>query len=141
VGDAERRGMLHCVVALPDPLPPLHVVCVHLGLRHHHRNEQLQMMCRLVKEAIPHDAPLVIAGDFNDWRMKAHEMLQRCAGLQEAFVESAGRAAKTFPARWPLLPLDRIYVRHVKAERPRVLSSWPWSHLSDHAPLAAEIAL
>lgn len=141
VGDAERRGMLHCVVELPEPLPALHVVCVHLGLREHHRNEQLQMLCRMVKTEVPPEAPLVIAGDFNDWRMKAHGMLERCAGLREAFVDSVGRAAKTFPARWPMLPLDRIYVRNVKVERPRVLGSRPWSHLSDHAPLAAEIAI
>ncbi len=135
------RGMLHCVLQLPEPLPQLHAVCVHLGLTEHHRNEQLQMLCRLVDSVIPPDAPLVIAGDFNDWRLKAHGLLQHCAGLQEAFVQAIGRAARTFPARWPLLPLDRIYVRHVRAERPRVLSSRPWSHLSDHVPLAAEIAL
>jgi endonuclease/exonuclease/phosphatase family metal-dependent hydrolase len=99
------------------------------------------MLCTLIDTAIPEDAPLVIAGDFNDWRLKAHAMLERCAGLQEAFVQSLGRAARTFPARWPLLPLDRIYVRHVTAQRPRVLSSRPWSHLSDHAPLATEISL
>jgi len=139
--DAERRGMLHCVLQLPEPLPELHAVCVHLGLSEHHRNEQLQMLCRLVDSVIPADSPLVIAGDFNDWRMKAHGLLQRCAGLQEAFVQAVGRAARTFPARWPMLPLDRIYVRHARAERPRVLSSRPWSHLSDHVPLAAEIAL
>nr|WP_280150342.1 endonuclease/exonuclease/phosphatase family protein [Piscinibacter sp. XHJ-5] len=138
--DSERRGMLHCVLQLPEPLPPLHAICVHLGLREHHRNEQLQMLCTLIDTMIPKDAPLVIAGDFNDWRLKAHSMLQRC-GLHEAFVETLGRAARTFPARWPMLPLDRIYVRHVTAQRPRVLSSRPWSHLSDHAPLAAEIAL
>jgi endonuclease/exonuclease/phosphatase family metal-dependent hydrolase len=133
--------MLHCVVGLPEPLPALHAICVHLGLSEHHRNEQLQMLCTLIDTAIPEDAPLVIAGDFNDWRLKAHAMLERCAGLQEAFVQSLGRAARTFPARWPLLPLDRIYVRHVTAQRPRVLSSRPWSHLSDHAPLATEISL
>jgi endonuclease/exonuclease/phosphatase family metal-dependent hydrolase len=139
--DSEKRGMLHCVVGLPEPLPALHAICVHLGLSEHHRNEQLQMLCTLIDTAIPEDAPLVIAGDFNDWRLKAHAMLERCAGLQEAFVQSLGRAARTFPARWPLLPLDRIYVRHVTAQRPRVLSSRPWSHLSDHAPLATEISL
>ena len=139
--DSEKRGMLHCVLQLPPPLPALHAICVHLGLSGHHRNEQLDMLCGLIDKAVPPDAPLVVAGDFNDWRLKAHATLQRCAGLREAFVDSGGRAAKTFPARWPLLPLDRIYVRHLTAQRPRVLSSRPWSHLSDHVPLAAEIAL
>jgi endonuclease/exonuclease/phosphatase family metal-dependent hydrolase len=141
VGNDERRGLLHCVLHLPPPLPELHVVCVHLGLRQHHRNEQLQMLCRLITHEVPPDAPLVVAGDFNDWRMRAHSVLQRCVGLREAFSDAGGRAPKTFPARWPLLRLDRIYVRHVKLQRPRVLTSRPWSHLSDHAPLAAEITL
>jgi endonuclease/exonuclease/phosphatase family metal-dependent hydrolase len=139
--DSERRGMLHCVLKLPEPMPPLHAICVHLGLRERHRNEQLQILCRLIDSVVPADAPLVIAGDFNDWRMRAHVMLQRCAGLQEAFVQALGRAARTFPARCPMLPLDRIYVRHAQPQRPRVLSSRPWSHLSDHAPLAVEIAI
>jgi endonuclease/exonuclease/phosphatase family metal-dependent hydrolase len=138
---SERRGMLHCQLTLPEPLPALHAICVHLGLREHHRAEQLRLLCSLIDKAIPPDAPVVIAGDFNDWRMQAHAMLQRCAGLEEAFVQTSGRAARTFPARWPMLPLDRIYVRHVRAVRPRVLSSRPWSHLSDHAPLATEIVL
>jgi endonuclease/exonuclease/phosphatase family metal-dependent hydrolase len=138
---SEKRGMLHCVLALPEPLPPLHAICVHFGLREHHRQDQLRLLCKLIEESIPRDAPLVIAGDFNDWRLKAHSILQRCAGLQEAFMQALGRTARTFPARWPMLPLDRIYVRHVSARSPRVLSSRPWSHLSDHVPLAAEIAL
>ena len=64
-----------------------------------------------------------------------------CAGLDEVFVEAHGRAAPTFPARWPLLPLDRIYVRGVRDHAPLVLPARPWTGLSDHAPIAAEIRL
>ena len=67
--------------------------------------------------------------------------LARCAGLAEVFVKSYGAAARTFPARFPLLPLDRIYVRGASVHDPIVLPRRPWSHLSDHAPLAAEIRL
>ena len=45
------------------------------------------------------------------------------------------------PARFPLLSLDRIYVRNARVHSPVVLPRRPWSHLSDHAPLVAEIAL
>jgi endonuclease/exonuclease/phosphatase family metal-dependent hydrolase len=41
----------------------------------------------------------------------------------------------------PLLRLDRIYVRGVAACRPLTLPRRPWTQLSDHAPLAAEIEL
>jgi endonuclease/exonuclease/phosphatase family metal-dependent hydrolase len=49
--------------------------------------------------------------------------------------------ARSFPARWPLLRLDRIYVRNASSHEPRILSTRPWSHLSDHLPLAVEIRL
>ncbi|RYF31836.1 MAG: EEP domain-containing protein, partial [Comamonadaceae bacterium] len=57
------------------------------------------------------------------------------------FVQANGSAARTFPSRFPLLPLDRIYVRNAGVHSPVVLPRRPWSHLSDHAPLVAEIEL
>jgi len=134
----EARGFLHCVLDMPGGA--LHAVCVHLGLLESHRRGQLERLCGLIEGDVPKDAPLVVAGDFNDWRKRAHARLLRCAGLQEVFVTATGRAAKTFPARWPLLALDRIYVRHPRSAHPLPLPSRPWSHLSDHAPLAAELA-
>ncbi|WP_410953812.1 endonuclease/exonuclease/phosphatase family protein, partial [Pseudomonas aeruginosa] len=50
-----------------------------------------------------------------------------------------GRPARSFPARWPVLPLDRIYLRNARGRQPRILSRRPWSHLSDHLPLAVEV--
>jgi endonuclease/exonuclease/phosphatase family metal-dependent hydrolase len=63
------------------------------------------------------------------------------AGLHEVFVQAHGQPARTFPARKPLLRLDRIYVRNAIGHKPVVLPHKPWSHLSDHAPLAAVIEL
>jgi endonuclease/exonuclease/phosphatase family metal-dependent hydrolase len=93
----------------------------------------------MVRNDMPPDAPVVVAGDFNDWRVHGHKQLEKGAGLHEVFVQAQGRAARTFPARFPLLRLDRIYVRNAVAYAPVVLPRKPWSHLSDHAPLAAEI--
>jgi endonuclease/exonuclease/phosphatase family metal-dependent hydrolase len=135
---AEQRGMLWCVLEVPGTAAQIHAVCVHLGLREGHRRQQLGALRRLVEDEVPADAPLVVAGDFNDWRRSADAVLARC-GLREAFVAARGRHARTFPARWPLLALDRIYVRGVRAARPRALSGRPWSHLSDHAPLLVEV--
>lgn len=135
----EARGLLHCVLDLP--CGALHAICVHLGLREAHRQQQLDQLCHLVQRQVPADAPLVIAGDFNDWRMTGHQQLQNGAGLREVFEAAFGSAARTFPARWPLLRLDRIYVRNARVHRPVRLPSRPWSHLSDHAPLAAELEL
>lgn len=134
----EERGLLHCVAAVPGSSRELHVVCVHLGLRDTHRRRQLRLLCELVGEHIPEGAPLVVAGDFNDWRRRGHPLLRAC-GLREAFESGRGRVANTFPARWPMLPLDRIYLRNCEALQPRVLSLRPWTHLSDHVPLHARV--
>lgn len=141
VAGPERRGLLHCVLDLPARERAMHAICVHLGLKETHRRHQLELLCRMVTDEVPGDAPLVIAGDFNDWRARAHAVLQRCAGLKEVFTHAHGRAARTFPARFPVLRLDRIYVRNAAAHRPVVLPPRPWTHLSDHAPLLAELTL
>jgi len=134
----EERGLLHCVLQVPR-YGEVHAICVHLGLKEVHRKQQLLLMANLVS-SLPPEAPVIIAGDFNDWRQKANAVLTP-TGLREVFVESFGAPAKSFPARFPLLRLDRIYVRNARARAPKVLSNRPWSHLSDHAPLAVEVTL
>jgi endonuclease/exonuclease/phosphatase family metal-dependent hydrolase len=141
IGDTERRGMLHCVLHVPGCAQELHAVCVHLGLQRSHRDTQLESLCTIVNKEVPDGAPLIVAGDFNDWQRRAHDVLEDCAGMREIFVAAHGRAAKTYPARWPMLSLDRIYVRNATAHAPVLLPRRPWSHLSDHIPLAAEISL
>lgn len=141
ISGPERRGLLHCELQIPGRSVNVHAICVHLGLMESHRVQQMQMLCDLVRKGIPPQAPVVVAGDFNDWRHRAHVLLEQGADLHEVFVQAHGQAARTFPARLPLLRLDRIYVRNAIGHAPVVLPSRPWSHLSDHAPLAAEIEL
>lgn len=141
IAGPERRGLLHCVLHVPGRAAQVHAICVHLGLLERHRREQLLRLCAMVRAEVPDNAPLVVAGDFNDWRRRANGLLAEGAGLREVFVTAYGAPARTFPARLPLLCLDRIYVRNASAHLPVVLPRKPWSHLSDHAPLAAEIHL
>jgi endonuclease/exonuclease/phosphatase family metal-dependent hydrolase len=115
----------------------MHAVCTHLGLMEVHRQQQLKLLCELVS-GLPSEAPLIIAGDFNDWRGRADTVLAGC-GVREAFAQVQGRPARTFPARFPLLRLDRIYTRNVRVSRHEVHSERPWSHLSDHAALSVEV--
>jgi endonuclease/exonuclease/phosphatase family metal-dependent hydrolase len=140
IAGQEARGLLHCSLQLPGDLT-LHAVCVHLGLKEGHRRRQLERLCEVLRTEVPPQAPLIVAGDFNDWRDRAHRVLDRCAGLREVFQHAHGRAARTFPAKFPLFRLDRIYVRNARVHAPLPLPGRPWSRLSDHAPLAAEIRL
>lgn len=141
VGGPERRGLLHCVIDIPGRRLPLHTICVHLGLRGSHRLRQMDMMCDLIEREVPPDAPLIVAGDFNDWRVVANARLKKRAQLREAFLDHRGESARTFPARWPVLRLDRVYVRNVAVRDLSVLSLRPWSHLSDHAGLLVEVTI
>lgn len=136
IGTIEQRGLLHSVLDVPGK-NEVHAICVHLGLRESHRRQQLQLLGELLNR-LPPKAPVIVAGDFNDWRKRADLILARF-GMREAFVQEYGAPAKSFPARWPLLCLDRVYVRNASTCNPEVLFRRPWSHLSDHAPLAVEV--
>ncbi|WET42813.1 endonuclease/exonuclease/phosphatase family protein [Citrobacter enshiensis] len=140
VGNSEKRGVLYCRIMPPQLSRPIHVMCVHLGLRETHRQKQLNMLADWVN-SLPVGEPVIVAGDFNDWRQHANRPLKTRAGLEEIFTRAHGRPARTFPVRLPLLRLDRIYVKNANASAPMALPLHHWRHLSDHAPLSAEIHL
>lgn len=138
IGTIEQRGLLHSVLDVPG-FNEVHAICTHLGLRESHRQQQLRLLCKLL-DSIPDKVPVIVAGDFNDWRQRADQVLNSC-GMTEVFASHYGKPARSFPARWPLLRLDRVYLRNATATNPQVLHQKPWSHLSDHAPLSVEINL
>lgn len=135
----ERRGVLYAKIEVGNPAVPLHLMCTHLSLRESHRQEQIQKIFAMM-DKIPDDEALLFAGDFNDWRLKVHHMC-RDYGLIEAEDFMHGKPAKTFPAIFPILRLDRIYGRNIKIESSGVIKGPLWSHLSDHRPLLTEIQL
>jgi len=90
-----------------------------------------------IRESVPADAPLIIAGDFNDWRRKADRTLQDDLGVVEVFEAARGRPARTFPAVMPMFRLDRIYARGLRVVSADVHYAYPLARLSDHAALAA----
>lgn len=135
----ESRGLLHVVIDVPKIDHPVHVFCVHLALFEHSRRQQLAMLRRRVLESVPKSAPLIIAGDFNDWRGHAGREFARDLGLVETFVAMHGKAARSFPARMPMLSLDRIYVRGWQVHQAEVLKGIDGWHRSDHAVLMATL--
>ncbi|KPC55429.1 endonuclease/exonuclease/phosphatase family protein [Amantichitinum ursilacus] len=131
----EQRGLLHCVLDVPGWQQPLHAFCVHLNLLGRDRRKQLNKLVSQIHHEVPDDAPLVIAGDFNDWRREATHVLQHDVHVVEAFEALHGAPARSFPVKMPVLSLDRIYVRGFNIELANVLGGAPWTGLSDHAPL------
>ena len=64
----ERRGLLHCEVRLPEFDVPGALRAVHLGLMAGSRRRQMEALAERMEELALGNAPLIIAGDFNDWR-------------------------------------------------------------------------
>jgi endonuclease/exonuclease/phosphatase family metal-dependent hydrolase len=135
------RSLLHGVLKCPGSNMPLHVICVHFGLFSYERKQQIFKLIERIKEHIPEDEPLIIAGDFNDWQGRAEKYLSHELGLKEIFRSAQGKHARTFPAWLPLLSMDRIYTRNLKILDYQRLHHKNWRGLSDHLPLTAEIEL
>ena len=135
----ERRGLLHCVVAVPGWRRNLHCVCVHLSLHERGRNRQLEAISGRLEELASRDLPIIVAGDFNDWRHRATAILGRRLGMTEVSVAYHGKAMATYPSMLPLLRLDRIYVRGFSVAASSVHRGKPWSMLSDHLAVSAEL--
>ena len=143
----ENRGHLMTRIAVPGLAVPLTCVCVHLGLFHRSRIMQIERLIEFLQDAAPAPAPLVVAGDFNDWRARHSRLSEKLAdklGLAEAFEISRGAPARTFPAIMPLFTLDRIYVRGMKVESASLLhvnvGGASWRRMSDHVGLAVRLS-
>lgn len=118
------------ISALVDaPRGPLHVIAVHLGLKAWERREQAVRLADLIRDS---REPVLVMGDLNDWAWRG-PVWRRLAPLLP------GRTAvRTFPARLPLLRLDRILCR------PAAMLGRSWRDIraataSDHLPVIAEI--
>ena len=135
----EQRGLLHGIVNVTGVALPLHVICVHLDLFERGRRAQVQRLAERIEQHVPHDCPLVIAGDFNDWRASLSEPLENILEVREVFKSLHGEHARSFPSLLPTLTLDRIYCRGLKMIQARCLTEAPWDQLSDHNALYAEL--
>jgi endonuclease/exonuclease/phosphatase family metal-dependent hydrolase len=137
----EQRGFLYCAVIIPDRPQPLHCLCIHQGLFAVSRRKQLRIQSDYISRRIPRDAPVIMAGDFNDWHGQDVDDFALLLGMKDAAIEANGRKARTFPARIPFLPLDRIYIRGLTAKNSTILYRGIWKKLSDHAALFIESEL
>ena len=140
----ESRGLLHCEIDLPDRQnqarqPNVHCLCAHFGLFAKGRRAQTVALIEYVRNEIPPDAPLIIAGDFNDWRNQTGKTLASELHIHDVFHLHGGKLARSFPSRMPMLRLDRIYVRGFNVLQSSVHTGGAWQRLSDHAALSAQL--
>jgi endonuclease/exonuclease/phosphatase family metal-dependent hydrolase len=135
----EQRGLLHAVVEHPRH-GDLHVVCAHFGLFKGSRIRQAQALIHLVKAEVPANAPLIIAGDFNDWNLHVHSLLSSQLHITDAMEHmQSNKAARTFPVSLPWFKLDRLYSRDLEIKTANVHGGSAWRARSDHLPISASL--
>ncbi len=134
-----RRALLcHARAAIGGRHRRLLLVNTHLGLSGFERNAQLRKLLGSgVIQRTHRTTPIVLGGDFNDvWATLGRRF------LEPAGFRPAGRQVRTFPAFYPMRPLDRLFFRgdlelhHAFASRTRVARE-----ASDHLPLIAVFRL
>ncbi len=111
----------------------LRVIATHLGLRASERTNQVG---RLLDAFDSEQMPVILMGDVNEWFVWGRGLRRLISHFRSV------PAPATFPSRWPVFALDRIWIR----PRHRLLEvgvhhSAEARKASDHLPLVAKIQL
>jgi endonuclease/exonuclease/phosphatase family metal-dependent hydrolase len=131
----EPRGALVAEIEL-ERGGALRIIAAHFGLLRRSRAQQAKMLAELMMDK--NEVPTILLGDLNEWRLGDRSSLNTfhsVFGPQPAAIPS-------FPARLPVLALDRII-----ANRRGVISTveahdTPLSRVaSDHLPIKAIVNL
>jgi endonuclease/exonuclease/phosphatase family metal-dependent hydrolase len=131
---AEARGAVVADLELRDG--PLRVVAAHFGLLPRCRKRQSAAIIAALQEAEP--MPTVLCGDLNEWHPGERSSLR---GLAPLFGQVNGGPA-SFPARLPVLPLDRILAWPQPLVSGVEVHDSPLARIaSDHLPLTARLHL
>jgi endonuclease/exonuclease/phosphatase family metal-dependent hydrolase len=126
----EPRGMLD--VRLSIGRLDLRVVVTHFGLRATERKRQVDSLIENLGERC--DEPLIVVGDFNEWHPRGDSL----ARLHHTFGHAP--RVRSFPARFPIFALDRIWVRpHRALVDVRAVTTPTARRASDHLPVVATI--
>ncbi|MCD2176559.1 endonuclease/exonuclease/phosphatase family protein [Rhizobium sp. C1] len=131
----EPRGALVAELELENGAG-LRIIAAHLGLLRRSRQQQAEFLLDLMSRR--GDSPTLLMGDFNEWRLGKRSALKHF----EAVVGPLPPALPSFPARMPVLSLDRIIGNRKGMIADIAVHDTPLARLaSDHLPLAAVIDL
>src|SRR3954470_14427795 len=110
----------------------LRVIVTHLGLFAAERRWQVRKLLEMVRDT---EESLVVLGDINEWFPLSRPL--------RWFNRLLGRsmAERSFPSRWPLFALDRVWVRPRRALLALKAHRSPIAAVaSDHLPVKAIVA-
>jgi len=113
----------------------MRVFVMHLGLFPSERRFQMRKVLQILR-AMPMDHPVVVLGDINEWLPLGRPLRWMNALFGRCPAE------RSFPSRWPMVALDRVWVRPRHALLALKAHRTPLAELaSDHLPVKAIIAL
>lgn len=112
------------------------IVAAHFGLLHKCRKSQVKMILNILSQK--YNMPAFLLGDLNDWRSSKKSALH---GLSSHF-NLPNKLPPSFPARYPILSLDKIYASNkAMILYTKVPSSELSRKASDHRPIIACVDL
>ena len=130
----EPRGALDVVVHCGSGVT-LRILATHLGLRPPERRDQVRRLL-LEVAADEHRGPTVLLGDLNEWFLWGRPL----RWLHQHFERPP--APRTFPAGFPVLALDRVWVKPRRCLRAIAVHRSALARLaSDHLPVVAALDL
>ena len=127
------------VVAVPGWKRNLHCLCVHLSLHERGRRRQLDAIAARLEALADKRLPIIVAGDFNDWRQRASPVLEKSLGMTEVRWTGAGATAALSRACCRCCTWTASTCAASDVLRADVHRGPPWSRLSDHLALSAEL--
>lgn len=114
----------------------LRVIAAHLGLLRWARRQQTDVILDLLRGR--DERPTLLMGDFNEWRVGPGSALTRL----EPVFGPLPPPIPSFPARLPVLSLDRIMANRAGLIADLTVHDTPLARLaSDHLPLTARLDL
>jgi endonuclease/exonuclease/phosphatase family metal-dependent hydrolase len=135
VNRREPRGALDVQLDVGGGVP-LRVIATHLGLMPSERRYQVQKILEWVAQDHDGETTTVLLGDINEWFVHGRPL----RWLHSWFGRGAG--GRTYPSWFPVLKLDRVWVRPVDALRGFTVHRSPATQrASDHLPVTAEISV
>jgi endonuclease/exonuclease/phosphatase family metal-dependent hydrolase len=131
VGGREPRCAIDALLDLAAG--PLRVIVTHLGLG---LLERFRQRARLAAAIAESNGPLVLLGDLNGWLP-----FSGCP-LPVMGLSSCAGSPRSYPSRFPLLPLDRVLARPARSVVDTAACDTALSRLaSDHLPVWATLEL
>lgn len=137
-GGFQPRNIQEAILATPGG--DLRVINTHQGLKRVERRQQFTMLGEHIVDGNKdvdqsiHQMPLIVGGDFNEW-----QLFSRSLKIIDDIL-TQHKVGATFPTRWPLFRLDRIWsypsnlVKTIK-----ILKTKETKYYSDHYPILLEI--